>query len=269
MHSSHKTSFSRGQTVNFALLRRAGNSEHLIATAGGTTVIVCAESKYRSPAPAIKNFFALEEKWWKEAHIVAEIANESREKDLDYIATAVPFDQQPIETQNRISRALNQSHGGKIVPFKPRQSELIAQPEEPLKKTQFMIAESLDLKVKAMACDPMALAKLGVPHKQARTAILTKGLELAIDLLEGNDEIEPVVVKQVEPDAVEAFYEQRLASTLATPEQLARGEENHELASLIAGMAKNLKISKRELICMMLNDCIYTNKGFWQLGEEL
>lgn len=83
-----------------------------------------------------------------------------------------------------------------------------------------------------------------------------------------NNEAESVAVKQVETDPVEAFYEERLASALATREQLARGEENHELASLIAGMARNLKISKRELICMMLNDCIYTNKGFWALGEK-
>jgi len=240
----------------------------VIGEAGDITAVICAKSNFKGPQPAISSFFALEADFYRGVCITAEIANEAVREDLDYTATAVPFDEQPMETQNRISQALNQVHGGKIVPFKPRQSELVAQPEEQLKKTQFMIAESLDLKVKAMSFDPVVLAKLGVTQRQARTAILTKGLESVIESLEGGGAIEPVVVKQVEPDAVEAFYEERLASALATPEQLAQGEENHQLASLIAGRAGQLGISKRDLICMMLNDSIYANKGFWKLGEE-
>jgi hypothetical protein len=270
VNAPHKASFSKGQKVNLLLLRRAGNSEHLIGKAGDTTVIVCAGSRFKKPEPAIKAFFALEEKWWKQGHLVAEIVKEAHQEDLDYVATAAPFDQQSMMMQYRISKGLSQAHGGKIVPFKPKQSELVAQPEEPLKKTQFMITKSLDLKIKAMSFDPMVLAKLGVTEKQARTAILTKGLEFAIEWLEGGGEIEPVVVEQVKTDPVEAFYEERLASALATPEQLAQGEENHQLASLLTGRAGQLGISKRDLMCMMLNDYIYSNssKGFWKLGEE-
>lgn len=269
MHSSHKTSFSRGQRVDFVLMRPGKKGKgQVIGEAGDITAVICANSNFRETEPAIAGFFDLGPDFYRGVCITAEIANEAIRKDLDYTATAVPFDQQPLETQNRISQALNQAHGGKIVPFKPRQSELVAQPEEPLKKTQFMITKSLDLKIKAMSFDPMVLAKLGVTEKQARTAILTKGLESAIELLEGGGEIDPVVVEQVEPDAVEAFYEERLASALATSEQLAQGEENHQLACIIAGRAGQLGISKRDLICMMLNDSICANKGFWKLGEE-
>jgi len=142
--------------------------------------------------PRLKKFFLEGQDHWFGLPIYAEIYKKATGTDeFEYLATALPFEQQPKHTKELIEAFLSKLEGSteRQLSFTPA--------EQKTAEVSFQLPEDLIAKINAARYDEDALARFGVDARRFRNAFAKEALETAYERLKGELPTQEIPLQQL------------------------------------------------------------------------